>query len=130
MTARTGDGGERGGPGELRRGGAVIRQDDLPFSVIAREFVGDDHGGVGICFLLVDAEPGQGPGLHKHPYEEVFIVQEGRGAFTIGDAEVELAAGEIGIVPPDTPHKFVNSGDGPLRQIDIHVSSHFVTEWL
>jgi mannose-6-phosphate isomerase-like protein (cupin superfamily) len=109
---------------------AVIRQDDLPFSVIAREFVGDDHGGVGICFLLVDAEPGQGPGLHKHPYEEVFIVQEGRGAFTIGDAEVELAAGEIGIVPPDTPHKFVNCGDGPLRQIDIHVSSHFVTEWL
>jgi hypothetical protein len=27
-------------------------------------------------------------------------------------------------------HRFVNSGDGPLRQIDIHVSRAFDTEWL
>ena len=37
---------------------------------------------------------------------------------------------EIVIVPRDTPHKFVNSGDSPLRQIAIHVSPRFVTEWL
>jgi mannose-6-phosphate isomerase-like protein (cupin superfamily) len=34
------------------------------------------------------------------------------------------------IVPADVPHKFVNSGDGPLRQIDIHVSPRFITDWL
>jgi hypothetical protein len=28
------------------------------------------------------------------------------------------------------PHKFVNSGDGRLRQIDIHANATFVTEWL
>jgi len=27
-------------------------------------------------------------------------------------------------------HKFVNSGAGRLRQVDIHASDHFVTEWL
>ena len=109
---------------------SVLRIDDLPFSVIARELVGAEHGGVGVCILFVDAAPGQGPGLHKHPYEEVFIVQEGRGTFVLGDEELELGAGEIAIVPPDTPHRFVNSGDGPLRQIDIHVSASFSTEWL
>jgi mannose-6-phosphate isomerase-like protein (cupin superfamily) len=108
----------------------VIRQDQLPFSVIAREFVGADHGGVGICVLLVDAPPGKGPSLHKHPYEEVLIVQEGRATFTLADEELEVGAGEIVVVAPDQPHKFVNSGAGPLRQIDIHVSSRFVTEWL
>ena len=36
----------------------IIRVDELPFSNIAREFVGDDHGGVGICAILVDAPPG------------------------------------------------------------------------
>ena len=50
----------------------VMRQDDLPLSNIAREFVGADHGGAGVCLILVDAPPGRGPGLHKHPYHEVF----------------------------------------------------------
>jgi mannose-6-phosphate isomerase-like protein (cupin superfamily) len=108
----------------------VIRQEDLPWSAIARELVGEEHGGVGLCILFVDARPGQGPGLHKHPYEEIFIVQEGRGTFVVGDEEIEVGAGEIAIVPSDTPHRFVNSGDGPLRQIDIHVSPSFSTEWL
>jgi mannose-6-phosphate isomerase-like protein (cupin superfamily) len=109
---------------------SVIRQQDLPWSAIAHELVGEEHDGVGVCILFVDAQPGQGPGLHKHPYEEIFIVQEGRGTFVIGDDEIELGAGEIAIVPPDTAHRFVNSGDGPLRQIDIHVSARFSTEWL
>jgi mannose-6-phosphate isomerase-like protein (cupin superfamily) len=108
----------------------AIDQSKLPFSVIAREFVGDDHGGVGISFLLIDAAPGSGPRLHKHGYEEVFIVQEGRATFVAGDEEKVVSAGEIVVIPPDTPHRFVNSGDGPLRQVDIHVSSRFVTEWL
>jgi mannose-6-phosphate isomerase-like protein (cupin superfamily) len=25
-----------------------------------------------------------------------------------------------GVVPAETPHRFVNTGDGPLRQISIH----------
>jgi mannose-6-phosphate isomerase-like protein (cupin superfamily) len=108
----------------------VIKQDELPFSVIAREFVGDDHGGVGICVLLVDAEPGRGPRLHKYPYEEVFIMQEGQATMTVGDATHALGAGDIVVVPAGEPHKFVNSGDGPLRQVDIHVNPRFSTEWL
>jgi quercetin dioxygenase-like cupin family protein len=108
----------------------VIKVDDLPMSVIAREFVGDDHGGVAITFLLVDAPPGSGPALHQHPYEEIIIVQEGHGTFVLDGEESEVQGGEVVIIPAEVPHRFVNSGDGPLRQIDIHLSSHFVTEWL
>jgi mannose-6-phosphate isomerase-like protein (cupin superfamily) len=107
----------------------VIRFEDLPMSNIAREFVGDDHD-VGMTFLLVDAPPGRGPSLHTHPYEEIMIVQEGRGTFVLGDEEIEAGAGEIVVIPSGVPHRFVNSGDGPLRQIDIHVSPRFSTEWL
>jgi mannose-6-phosphate isomerase-like protein (cupin superfamily) len=60
----------------------------------------------------------------------VFIVLEGKGTFVLGDEELVVRAGDFAIVPPDTPHKFVNSGDGPLRQVDIHVSPSFSTEWL
>ena len=34
------------------------------------------------------------------------------------------------VAPAGVAHKFVNSGDGPLRQVDIHVSPSFSTEWL
>jgi mannose-6-phosphate isomerase-like protein (cupin superfamily) len=108
----------------------VIPQDSLPFSVIAREFVGKDHGGVGVCILMVDAPPGRGPSLHRHPYDEIVLIQEGHGTFTIGDEQLEAGAGDLVIVPANQPHAFVNTGDGPLRQIDIHVSPHFSTEWL
>jgi mannose-6-phosphate isomerase-like protein (cupin superfamily) len=60
----------------------------------------------------------------------VFITQEGSCTFYVGDDEFEASAGEIVVAPPGVPHRFVNSGEVPLRQIDIHVSPHFVTEWL
>jgi hypothetical protein len=28
------------------------------------------------------------------------------------------------------PHRFVNSGSGRLRQIDIHLNPRYATEWL
>jgi mannose-6-phosphate isomerase-like protein (cupin superfamily) len=108
----------------------IIRVDELPFSNIAREFVGEDHGGVGICAIVVDAPPGHGPSLHKHPYDEVLITQEGTVTFFLGDEQREVGPGQVVVVPAGQWHGFVNSGDGPLRQIDIHVSPGFETEWL
>jgi mannose-6-phosphate isomerase-like protein (cupin superfamily) len=108
----------------------VIKQSELPFDQVAHEFVGKDHGGIGFTFLLVDAAPGEGPNLHRHPYAEVLIVQEGEATATVGAEIVVVKAGDIVMVPANTPHKFVNSGTGRLRQVDIHDSEGFVTEWL
>lgn len=57
------------------------------------------------------------------------IIQEGRGTFTIGSTALE-AAGQVVIVPPDTPHAVTTTGEGPLRQIDILPSRRIITEWL
>jgi mannose-6-phosphate isomerase-like protein (cupin superfamily) len=108
----------------------LVKQDELPFSNIAHELVGADHGGAGVCVIFVDAPPGGGPSLHKHPYEEIFIMLAGAAAVVAGDEELRAGPGDIVIVPPDTPHAFTNCGDGQLRQIDIHVSPTFSTEWL
>jgi len=110
----------------------IIRLDELPPSNIAREFVGADHGGVGICAIFVEAPPGAGPSLHRHPYTEVIVTQEGTATFLLGEEreEREVAAGEMVVIPAGQWHAFENSGDGPLRQVDIHVSASFETEWL
>jgi hypothetical protein len=34
------------------------------------------------------------------------------------------------VVPAGVPHKFVNSGTGRTRHIDIHTSRRMTTEWL
>ena len=60
----------------------------------------------------------------------VSIVQEDRLLFTMGAETLDAQLGQIIVVPPETPHKFVNIGAGPLRQIDIHASMRFITEWL
>ena len=79
---------------------------------------------------MVDAPPGSGPKLHKHPYEEVFVVQEGTVTFTAGDDVIEARGGQVIVVPAGVPHKFVNTGAGRLRQADIHASGRFITQWL
>jgi quercetin dioxygenase-like cupin family protein len=108
----------------------ILKVADLPLSNIAHEFVGADHGDVGVCVIIVDAPPGRGPSLHTHPYPELLLVQEGSGTFTIGDETREVAAGELVVVPAGVPHGFTNTGDGPLKQVDIHVSPSFSTTWL
>ena len=109
----------------------IFHRDELPRYGNTYEFQGHQFGGAGISFIMiVDMQPGDGPRLHQHPYEEVFIIQEGQVTFTIGTNTLEASAGQIAIVPPNTPHKFFNSGPGPLRQLDIHCHPSFITEWL
>jgi mannose-6-phosphate isomerase-like protein (cupin superfamily) len=95
----------------------------------ANEFQGYHHHAK-VSFIVVDAPPGGGPKLHRHPYEEVFLVQEGMATFTAGEETLEVKGGQVVVVPAGVAHRFVNSGAGRLRQVDIHASERFVTEWL
>jgi len=108
----------------------VINKLDLPSSDIGWEFQGSQYADTNVSFLIIDAPPGSGPALHSHPYEEIFIVQEGQATLTVGDTTIEATSGQIVIVPAGVPHKFVNSGSGPLRQLDIHASRSMITTWL
>ena len=106
-----------------------IKIHELPWSAIEHELFGTEHDRP-ITILLVDTEPGRGPAPHRHPYGEVFSVQEGEATFTIDGAQIEARAGDIVVARPNQAHAFVNTGRGPLRQVDIHLSATFITEWL
>src|SRR5215203_1095826 len=99
-----------------KRSEYVINIERLPGSENASRF--DGHG------------PGTGPRLHRHPYEETFIVLDGKVRFTLGEETLEATAGQIVVVPAGTPHKFVSTGAGRLRQISIHPAARMETEWL
>ena len=108
----------------------TIGRDQLPYDGNSHEMEGYLHGATPVSIIFFDGPPGSGPRLHRHPYAEVFIVQEGQATFTVGEETFEVTGGQIAIAPAGVAHKFVNSGSGPLRQTDIHASDRFVTEWL
>ena len=121
------------GSAQARRRARLLDRTNLPHSAIAYEVEGDDLGrigGIGASVIVVDASPGSGPRLHKHPYAEIFVVLEGQATFTAGEEVIEAVGGQVVVVPAGVPHTFVSSGTGPLRQVDIHPSDRFITEWL
>ena len=107
----------------------LIDVDELPGSNTAHRFDGYEHGS-SVSFYLSHNPPGTGPSLHRHPYDETFIVEEGTVRFTIGEREIEVTGGHIVVVPAGTPHKFVNCGPDRLRQINIHPVARMVQEEL
>lgn len=108
----------------------VITKETLPQRGMARTFQGGQYGDVNVSFHLVDGSPGTGPRLHRHPYAEVFVILEGNLVFTVGEETIPASAGQIIVVPPGTPHKFVNAGSERARHIDIHTRGRMETEWL
>jgi mannose-6-phosphate isomerase-like protein (cupin superfamily) len=102
-----------------------LNLEQLPFVGMSYEFVGETQSAPFSAYI-VNAKPGQGPPLHIHPYVEVAFTLEGRAAITVGDETQDVKAGGIVVIPANTPHCFVNSGDTILRQIDIHASPRFI----
>jgi mannose-6-phosphate isomerase-like protein (cupin superfamily) len=108
----------------------ILNRDELPRDENTYEFAGFQYDDTEISFIWVDMEPGGKIRLHKHPYKEIFIIQEGVSTFTVGSTTREAHAGQIIIVPADVPHKFMNLSEQRLKQIDIHVNKQFITDWL
>ena len=105
-----------------------IRQEDLPFRGSSHQFVGAHQGGTGISVFLFNGQPGSGPGPHRHPYDEVQFIREGRGLYTVEGETFEAVAGDILVIKAGEVHSFRCIGDGPLVQLDVHLSPTFIQE--
>jgi mannose-6-phosphate isomerase-like protein (cupin superfamily) len=90
---------------------------------------GADHGAT-ISLIFDHSEPGQGPRLHRHPYDETWVVEVGTITMQLGEERVQVGAGDVVIVPPNAPHKFTNDGPARSKMICIHANPVFETEWL
>jgi quercetin dioxygenase-like cupin family protein len=99
----------------------VIPNEELRSSSTAALFEGRDD--VPVSIFVTAYERGQGPALHLHPYPEVFVVQTGTAAFTVGEDELIVTAGHIVVVPAQTPHGFKGAGDDTLRVVSVHPSA-------
>ncbi len=71
----------------------ILHRDDIREGIGSYEFQGYLHGDSTVSFIWVDLPPGHGPKLHKHPYEEIFIVQGGPSPLHRRRGDARRAAG-------------------------------------
>ncbi len=107
-----------------------VNASDLPGNAVSRTFEGASRGDATVSVFLVHTEPGQGPRLHHHPYDETVIILEGRVRVQVGDEAIEGGAGDIVVGPPGVPHGFTNLGPGQARLVCIHAAPAMRTEFL
>src|SRR5436190_9268165 len=69
-----------------------VRQENLPFVGSSYEFVGAEQGDTSVSVFLFYGKPGSGPGPHRHPYDEIQFIREGRGAWTVNGKTFEGGA--------------------------------------
>ncbi len=106
----------------------VIAIEELRLSPTAALFEGGDD--VATSIFVTEYARGQGPGLHVHPYPEVFVVQTGTAAFTVGDEQLVVESGHVVVVPEQTPHGFRSAADGTLRVVSVHPRGRTEQTWL
>jgi Cupin domain len=65
---------------------------------------GVEHGST-ISLILDRSNPGQGPRLHRHPYDETWLVVDGTVNFQAGNETRAARPGDVVIAPANTPHQ-------------------------
>jgi mannose-6-phosphate isomerase-like protein (cupin superfamily) len=90
-------------------------------------FEGESYGSL-VSFFHVNAAPGTGSLMHRHPYPETWIVRTGTVRFTVGDKDIEGRAGDIVVGPAEIPHRFINTGTEQLDMLCIHASPRIIQE--
>ena len=103
---------------------------DLKFSETAALFEGKTRAGVDVSIFVVRTPPGRAVEMHVHPYSETFVLLEGHGRWTAGDAVIELHPDQLLVVPPSTPHGFRNVGETPLLVVSVHESGTLAQTFL
>lgn len=105
----------------------VHRRNQRKGKIATVEFEGRAYE-AGISFFLGHLEPGEGPGLHQHPYSETCIVLSGQAAMVVDGKEAVAGAGDIVVIGPSTPHRFTAIGNQRLDMVCVHAADRFVIE--
>ena len=110
----------------------VVKLDleDMKLRPTAALFEGKQRAGIDITMFVVRTPPGKFVELHVHPYSETFVLLEGSGRWTAGEAVTELSPNQMLVVPADTPPGFRNVGDVPLLVVTVHESGRLEQTFL
>ena len=110
-------------PDNPKRGLTLGQPDNLPHIGLVGDTytitVKGEHTDGRFCVIDMHIPPEGGPPLHRHDFEETFILLEGEMEATFRGSKLIVRAGETLNVPANAPHQFHNSFAGPVRMLCI-----------
>ncbi|MFA5026955.1 MAG: cupin domain-containing protein [Candidatus Methylomirabilota bacterium] len=65
---------------------------------------------------------------HRHPNEQIGIVEDGELEYTIGDRTMVCRKGMAFLVPPNTTHSAAVVSEQPVRLVDVFTPPRQFTE--
>ena len=83
-----------------------------------------DVEGTDLTVTWVDVAPGAVQALHRHSFEQVYIVIAGHGRMQIDGEGRDVAAGDFVHVPPDAHHGITTTGNEVLSYISASTPAY------
>jgi quercetin dioxygenase-like cupin family protein len=110
-------------PDNPKRNLTLARPDNLPHIGLVGDtytitVTGEQTDGR-FCVIDMHIPPGGGPPLHRHDFEETFILLEGEMEATFRGTTSIMRAGDTLNIPANAPHQFHNSSIWPIRMLCI-----------
>ena len=93
--------------------------ENLPSEEVRRGVSRSGFRGDDVLLVMNKIEPGMDINPHRHPFEQVVYIVEGRVRFHIGDDVMEAGPGSLIRIPPDVMHYAEPIGDEPALNLDV-----------
>ena len=91
-----------------------LKVSDVRPGVTRRSF-----SGAGATLAWGTLSPGHEPRPHTHPHEQIVYIVSGHGTFTVADETVDVAQGDMLVVPSGVLHYAVAAGDEPMVDLSV-----------
>ena len=93
--------------------------DELKVSDVRPGVTRRSFSGAGATLAWGTLSPGHEPRPHTHPHEQIVYIVSGHGTFTVGDETVDVARGDMLVVPSGVLHYAVAAGDEPMVDLSV-----------
>jgi mannose-6-phosphate isomerase-like protein (cupin superfamily) len=104
--------------------------------ITVKMMVDSDLGAQMSTMFMVQYQPEGVAGAHDHPFEETYLILEGRVDAVFDGEEFRLAAGDVAWAGVGSVHQFSNPGPGPVRWLETQApqppgrhSYRFARDW-
>jgi quercetin dioxygenase-like cupin family protein len=97
----------------------AYRWDELPKEVVRAGVTRSGFRGDDVLLVMNWLQPGMQTNPHRHPFEQIVYVVQGRMRFVIAGETIEVGAGSVVRVPPNVEHYGEPIGEEPVLNLDV-----------
>jgi quercetin dioxygenase-like cupin family protein len=97
----------------------AYRWEELPKELVRPGVTRAGFRGDDVLLVMNWLQPNMQTNPHRHPFEQIVYVVQGRMRFVVGEQVIEATAGSVIRVPPDVLHYGEPIGDEPVLNLDV-----------